>query len=92
MPAHDELAKEPFVDTQVPVRLVGWQLHGNGGRSLADAGLVVASRTPSARALAGSWQGSCRGVVVVPSKDLAGGLVGFLGKDLGKVRRLLTLI
>ena len=29
---------------------------------------------------------------VVPSKDLAGGLVAFLGKDLAEDRRLLALI
>ena len=29
---------------------------------------------------------------VVPGKDLAGGLVGFLGKDLGEDRRPLILI
>ena len=37
-------------------------------------------------------QGPCRGIVVVPGKDLAGGLMGFLGKDLAEVSRLLILI
>ena len=37
-------------------------------------------------------QGSCRGIAVVPGKDLAGGLVDFLGKDLAEDRRLLVLI
>ena len=37
-------------------------------------------------------QGSCRGVVVVPGKGLAGGLVGFLGKDLAEDRRLVVII
>ena len=58
---------------------------------MVGACLAVASRTSSARALPGPRQGSCRGVVVVPGKDLAGGLVGFLGKDLIEVRRLLIL-
>ena len=43
---------------------MGWQLHG--GRSLAGAGLAVASQMSLARALPGSQQGSCRGVAVVP--------------------------
>ena len=50
------------------------------------------------------WQGSCRGIAVVPNKglagglavvpgkDLAGGLVAFLGKDPAEDRRLLILI
>ena len=37
-------------------------------------------------------QGPCRGVVVVPGKGLAGGLVGILGKDLAEDRRLLVII
>ena len=38
-------------------------------------------------------QGSCRGVVGVPGKGLAGGgLVGILGKDLAEDLRLLILI
>ena len=58
---------------------------------MAGVGLAVAPRMSSARALPGPRQGSCRGVAVVPGKDLAGGLVGFLGKDLAEVRRLLIL-
>ena len=46
---------------------------------MVDAGLAVALLTPSARALPGARQGSCRGVAVVPGKALAGGLVDFLG-------------
>ena len=57
--------------------------------NLAGVGLAVASRMSSARALPGTSQGSCRGVAVVPGKDLAGGLVGFPGEDLTEVRRLL---
>ena len=76
---------------QVPSKLVGWQLHGSGGGNLAGVGLAVAPRMSSARALSGPRQGFCRGVVVVPGKNLAGGLVGFFGKDLAEVRRLLIL-
>ena len=44
----------------------------------------------SAWVLPGPLQGSCRGVAVVPGKDLDVGLVGFLGKDLAEDRRLLV--
>ena len=77
---------------QVLAWLVGWQLHGNGGRILADVGLAAAPRMSSARVLPGPWQGSCRGVVGVPGKGLARGLVGILGKDLAEGLRLLILI
>ena len=59
---------------------------------MAGVGLAAAPRMSSARVLPGPRQGSCRGVVVVPGKDLAGGLVGILGKDLAEDRRLLILI
>ena len=59
---------------------------------MAGVGLAAALLVSSARVLPGPRQGSCRGVVVVPGKDLAGGLVDFLGKDLAKDRRLLVLI
>ena len=71
---------------------MGWQLHGSGGGDLAGVGLAVAPRMPSARALLGPRQGSCHGVMVVPGKDLARGLVGFLGEELAEVRRLLIII
>ena len=71
---------------------MGWQLHGNGGGVLADVGLAVASRMFLARVLLGPWQGPCRGILVVPGKGLAGGLVGILGKDLAEDRRLLVII
>ena len=58
---------------------------------MVGAGLAVASRMSSARALPGPRQESCCGVAVVPDKDLAGGLVGFPGKDLAEVHRLLIL-
>ena len=75
-----------------PPNWLGWQLHVNGGGDLVGAGLVVAPLTPSVRALPGgpvrvlSWH------AVVPGKDLVGGLVAFLGKDLTEDRRLLILI
>ena len=59
---------------------------------MADVGLAAALRMSSARVLPGPRQRYCRGGVVVPGKGLAGGLVGILGKDLAKVRRLLVLI
>ena len=37
-------------------------------------------------------QAPCRAIAVVPGKDLAGGLVDFLGTDLAEDRRLLVLI
>ena len=75
-----------------PPGWLGWQLHVNGDGSLADVGLAVALPVSLARALPGgparvlSWR------AVVPGKDLAGGLVAFLGKDLAEDRRLLILI
>ena len=58
---------------------LGWQLHANDGGDMAGAGLAVALLMPSARVLPGAWQGSCRGIAVIPDKGLAGGLVDFLG-------------
>ena len=63
---------------------LGWQLHANGGGNVVGAGLVVAPLSPLARVLPGGparvlpWRAGDSG------KDLAGGLVGFLGKDLGE--------
>ena len=51
---------------------------------MADAGLAAALQLSSARALSGPREGSCRGIAVVPGKGLAGGLAGFLGKDLAR--------
>ena len=59
---------------------------------MAGVGLAVDPQMSSARALPGPRQGSCRGVAVFPGKGLAGGLEGFLGKDIAEVRRLLILI
>ena len=59
---------------------------------MAGVGLVAAPLVSSARVLPAPWQGSFRGVVVVPRKDLAGGLVDLPGKDPAEGRRLLVLI
>ena len=64
---------------------LGWQLHGNGGGVLANVGLATAPLISSTRVLPGAQQGSCRGIAVVPGKDLAGGLVDCLGEDLARI-------
>ena len=71
---------------------LGWQLHANGGEDLAGAGLAVALLASSVRALPGGPARVLPWRAVVPGKDLAGGLVSFLGKDLAEDRRLLILI
>ena len=79
---------------------LGWQLHVNGGGDLVGEGLAVAPLTPMARALPGGPARVLPGgparvlprCAVVPGKDLAGGLVAFLGKDSAEGRRLLVLI
>ena len=71
---------------------LGWQLHANGGGDLAGAGLAVALLASSVRALPGGPARVLPWRAVVPGKDLAGGLVGFLGKDLVEDRRLPILI
>ena len=63
-----------------PPSWLGWQLHVNGGGSWVDVGLAVALLGGPTRV--SPW------CVVVPGKDLAGGLVAFLGKDLAENRRL----
>ena len=82
-----------------PPSWLGWQLHVNGGGSLLGVGLAWAPLAPLARALPGGparvlpWHAVVPGKVpVVPGKDLAGGLVAFLGKGLAENRRLLILI
>ena len=70
----------------------GWQLHVNGGGDLVGAGLAVALLASSARALKGGPARVLPWRTVVPGKDLAGGLVVLLGKDLAEDRRLLVLI
>ena len=69
-----------------------WQLLVNGGGDLVGAGLAVAPLTPLARALPGGPARVLLWRAVVPGKDLAGGLAGFLGKDLVKDRCLPILI
>ena len=71
---------------------LGWQLHANGGGDLVGAGLAVAPLTPLARALPGGPARVLPWRAVVPDKDLAGGLVALLGKDLAEDRCLLILI
>ena len=71
---------------------LGWQLHANSGGVLDGAGLAVALLASSTRALLGARQGSCGGVLVVPGKMLAGGLVDFLGEDPAEGCRILILI
>ena len=71
---------------------LGWQLHVNGGGDLVGAGLVVALLTPLARALPGGQARVLPWCAVVPDKDLAGGLAGFLSKDLVEDRCLPILI
>ena len=75
-----------------PPSWLGWQLHVNGGEDLVGASLAVAPLMPLARALPGGPTRVLPWRAVVPGKDLAGGLVSFLGKDLAEDRRLLILI
>ena len=60
---------------------LGWQLHANGGGDLAGMGLAVALLVHLARALPGGPARIPPRHTVVPDKDLAAGLVGFLGKN-----------
>ena len=71
---------------------LSWQLHANDGGSLVGAGLAVAPLASLARALPGGPARVLPWRAVVPGKDVAGGLVAFLGKDLAEDRRLLILI
>ena len=71
---------------------LSWQLHANGGRDLVGVGLAVALLASSVRALPGGPARVLPWCAIVPDKDLAGGLVAFLGKDLAEDRRLLILI
>ena len=75
-----------------PPSWLGWQLHVNGGGSLVGVGLAVALLASLVRALPGGPARVSPWHVVVPGKDLAGGLVDFLGQDLAEDRRLLVLI
>ena len=60
---------------------LGRQLHANGGRDLAGVGLAVALLACLVRALPGGPARVLLWRAGVPSKDLAGGLVGFFGED-----------
>ena len=71
---------------------LSWQLHANGGGDLVGADLAVALLASSVRALPGGPARVLPWRPVVPGKDLAGGLVAFLGKDLAEDHRLLILI
>ena len=75
-----------------PPSWLGWQLHVNGGGSLVGVCLVVALLASLVRALPGSPARVLLWRVVVPGKDLAGGLVAFLSKDPAEDRLLLILI
>ena len=70
---------------------LGWQLHVNDGGDLVGAGLAVAPLAPLARALSGGPSRVLPWRAIVPGKDLARGLVGFLGKDLAEVRHFMVL-
>ena len=59
---------------------------------MVDVGLAVALLAFLARALPGGPARVLPWRAVVPGKDLAGGLVAFLGKDLAEDRCLLILI
>ena len=71
---------------------LGWQLDANGGGYLVGAGLAVALLTPLARVLPSGPTRVLSRHAVVPGKDLARGLVGFLGKNLVEDRCLPILI
>ena len=75
-----------------PHSWLGWQLHVIYGGNLVGAGLAVALLASSVRALPGGPARVLPWRADVPGKDLAGGLVAFLGKDLAEDRRLLILI
>ena len=75
-----------------PPSWLGWQLHVNGGEDLVGAGLVVALLASSVRAFPGGPARVLPWRAVIPVKDLAGGLVALLGKDLDEDRCLSILI
>ena len=70
---------------------LGRRLRMNDDRNLA-AGLAVALPVHLAMVLPGGPTRVLPWCVVVPGKDLAGGLVGFLGKNLAEDRCLPILI
>ena len=82
----------PHAATQMPAQLVElaaawerrWSL-GRRGPGCGPADVLV-------KGLAGAPERVLSRAAVVPGKDLAGGVVDFLGKDLAKDHRLLVLI
>ena len=68
-----------------PPSWLGWQLHVNGGGNFVGAGLAVALLSSLARALPGGPARVLLWRAVIPGKDLAGGLVVPLGRDLAEI-------
>ena len=68
---------------------LGWQLHANSGGNLVGTGLAVGLLASLVRALPGGPTRVLPWRAVVPGKDLAGGLVAFLGKDRSENHHLL---
>ena len=58
---------------------------------MVGVGLAVSPLTPLARASPGGPTMVLPWCAVVPGKDLAGGLVAFLGKDLAEGRLLILI-
>ena len=95
MPPHRRLMSWPgscMLPRRCLLSWLSWQLHAKGGGDLVGAGLVVALLASSVRALLGGPTRVLSWHAVVPGKDLAGGLVAFLGRDLAENSRLLILM
>ena len=90
--ALDELAWKLHVATQVPAQLVGLAAACERRWRFGWCGPAVALLAFSVRALPGGPARVLPWRAVVPGKDLARGLVAFLGKDPAKDHRLLILI
>ena len=90
--ALDELAWELHVATQVPAQLVELAAACERRRRLGLCGSGSGPAGVLGEGLAGWPSKVLPWRAVVPGKDLAGGLVAFLGKDLAEDRRLLILI
>ena len=71
---------------------LGRQLYVNGGEDLAGVGLAVALLACLGRALPGGPARVLSRHAVIPGKDLAGGLAGFLGRNPVEDRYLPILI
>ena len=87
-----ELAWKPHVATQVPAQLVELAAACEHRWTLGWCGPGCGLLTPLARALPSGPARVLPRRAFVPGKDLAGGLVALLGKDLAEDRCLLTLI